>query len=440
VNELDRVGELVRAESGIVIARQQMPALSAALARIEPGMTAESFLSAIERPLERHRLMSALIDQFTIKETYLFREPRELEAIDWVGALRSAREHGAEGVRVWVSACATGEEAYTIAILASEALGPARGSVSILATDLSRAALEYAQVARYSPRSARNIPAHLRERYFQPERDRLRVREPIRSVVRFRSHNLVTDPVPPVGEVAFDVISCRNVLIYFDLETVSQVIDRLEGGLRPHGSLILGAADRVTGTASRLTGHGVVVDRRAPVRPQRAPARTRTPARPRGVRTPRAPSRDAPAKAARRRIDERVEDAVEAANSGDLDRALQIATMVIEAHPLDPDAHYIRGLAARGTGDLEVAVAAFRRALYVDPSFGLAAFELGRTYDALADRSAARRAYEQAVRTLDPEDGRHQAILDYVEVADVAATCRSRLRALTAPSQGALGS
>jgi tetratricopeptide (TPR) repeat protein len=87
-----------------------------------------------------------------------------------------------------------------------------------------------------------------------------------------------------------------------------------------------------------------------------------------------------------------------------------------------------------------VAVAAFRRALYVDPSFGLAAFELGRTYDALADRSAARRAYEQAVRTLDPEDGRHQAILDYVEVADVAATCRSRLRALTAPSQGALGS
>jgi chemotaxis protein methyltransferase CheR len=428
VSELDQVAELVRSESGIVIERPQMPALSAALARIEPGMDARSFLSAVERPLERHRLISALIDQVTIKETYLFREPGELEAIDWAGALRAAREQGAEGVRVWVSACATGEEAYTIAILASEALGQALGSVSILATDLSRAALEQAQAARYSPRSARNVPPHLRERYFRSDGDGLRVREPLRSLVRFRVHNLVTDPVPPVGEVAFDVIACRNVLIYFDLDTVSRVIDRLEGGLRPSGTLVLGAADRVSGTASRLAGLGTPGERRRPARPKPQPVRARSSARRR--RPPGAPTRSGASEAPRRKVDDRIEDAVQAANSGDLERALSIASNVIEVQPLDPDAHFIRGLAARGTGELESAVSAFRRALYVDPSFGLAAFELGRTYDALADVPAARRAYEQAVRTLDPADSRHQAILDYVEVADVAATCRARLRAL----------
>src|SRR5581483_10074354 len=185
-----------------------------------------------------------------------------------------------------------------------------------------------------------------------------------------------TDPVPPVGEVAFDVIACRNVLIYFDLDTVSRVIDRLEGGLRPSGTLVLGAADRVSGTASRLAGLAAPGERRRPARPKPQPVRARGSARRR--RPPAAPARPGAPQGPRRRVDERIEDAVQAADSGDLERALSIATKVIEVQPLNPDAHFIRGLAARGTGELESAVSAFRRALYVDPSFGLAAFELGR--------------------------------------------------------------
>jgi Flp pilus assembly protein TadD len=85
-------------------------------------------------------------------------------------------------------------------------------------------------------------------------------------------------------------------------------------------------------------------------------------------------------------------------------------------------------MAQLGLGNASAAVDSFRRALYVDPSFGLAAFKLGRAHDTRGDPGAARRAYQQALRTLDPGDERHRAILEKVDVGDVAAACRVRLR------------
>ncbi|HEY6297213.1 MAG TPA: tetratricopeptide repeat protein, partial [Streptosporangiaceae bacterium] len=78
-------------------------------------------------------------------------------------------------------------------------------------------------------------------------------------------------------------------------------------------------------------------------------------------------------------------------------------------------------------GEPARAVAAFRRALYTDPTFALAAFTLGCAHDALGDRAAARRAYEQALRTLDPADTRHELLLQQVDIGDIAAACQTRL-------------
>jgi len=104
------------------------------------------------------------------------------------------------------------------------------------------------------------------------------------------------------------------------------------------------------------------------------------------------------------------------------------AHLVLTAEPLNADAYFVGGLAQLGLGDAEAAATSFRRALYVDSSFGLAAFKLGRAHDARGDPRAARRAYEQALRTLDPDDDRHRVILDKVDVGDIAAACRARLR------------
>ena len=408
---LREVADLVRAETGIEIKDAQLPALAAAIGRVERGLDAKELLTRAQTP--HSPVLGRLVDEVTVQETYFFRELRELQAIDWRGLLDRAREGGGGGLRVWVAACATGEEAYSLAILASEALGPDSRQVSILATDVSAAALRRAEAGSdYSARSVRNLPPGLRERYLTERDGRHAVRESLRAMVRFRHHNLVTDPAPPLGEVPFDLIACRNVLIYFDPVTVERVVASLEGALRPEGSLVLGAADRLIGTAGRLrrSGDVAVAARREP-RPGKRALR-----RPLGLEP-------------RSRSDDRIEDALLAADDGDLERAASIVSALLAADPSLVDAHFVKGLVELEAGEARAATSSLRRCLYLDPSFGLAAFELGRAHDALGDARAARRAYGQALRSLDASDERHRAILDQVDLGDIAAACEARLGA-----------
>jgi hypothetical protein len=119
--------------------------------------------------------------------------------------------------------------------------------------------------------------------------------------------------------------------------------------------------------------------------------------------------------------------ALDAAGRGDRDAALAQVAMLIAGDPLDADAHFISGLVTLEAGEPTRAVAALRRALYADPTFALAAFTLGRAFDALGDTAAARRAFERVLRTLDPDDRRHESILAQVDLGDIAAACRARL-------------
>jgi chemotaxis protein methyltransferase CheR len=428
---LATVAGLVRRETGMIVKDAQLPALAAAIERIAPGMGAERFAAEVSGKAQGN-LLHRLVDEVTIQETYFFRELRELQAIDWRSLLARGRESGLGVVRVWVAACATGEEAYSLAILASEALGQDGTPVAILATDVSKAALERAATgADYSERSVRNLSPQLRERYLLQEKGRYRVKDSLRSLVRFRHHNLIADPSPPPGEVPFDVIACRNVLIYFDTPTVEGVLRSLEPALRPDGRLILGAADRLT-TPGTLGG--VAPDRPAERRQRRASKRSLR--RPLGLQ-PRPGEAPPPLgesqipganRPARRRADDRIEDALLAADVGDVGQAIEIVDALLAQDPLLADAYFVRGLLELGSGDAQAAASSLRRSLYLDPSFGLAAFELGRAHDAVGETKAARRAYEQALRTLDPEDERHRAILDQVDLGDVAAACTTRLR------------
>ena len=436
-NGLEAVAEVVRRETGMVIKEPQLPALEAAIGRLAPGTGPQRFLTELSSAAGG-ALLHRLVDEVTVQETYFLREQRELEAIDWGSLLREARERGLSVVRVWVTACSTGEEAYSIAMLASEALGPQATPVTILATDVSGAALKRAEGGGdYSERSVRNLPPHLRERYMVRDKGTYSVKDGLRSLVRFRHHNLTGDAFPPLGEVPFDLIACRNVLIYFDLPTVERVLGSLESALRPGGTLILGAADRLTGVASGLGRAAAApsTDRRRPTTMRKRALR-----RPLGL-APK-PGEEADVRAApgigespsgrrqgpRRRVEDRIEDALLAADAGNPARAIEIVEALLAEDPVLADAHFVRGLVELGGGDAQAATQSLRRALYLDPSFGLAAFELGRAHDAGGDTRAARRAYEQALRTLDPADERHRAILDQVDLGDVAAACSARLQ------------
>jgi chemotaxis protein methyltransferase CheR len=407
---LAAIAELIRQESGIQVQADRYPALRAAIGRAEPNADPAAFLELAHELGRGPAALARLIDEVTVHESSFFREWAGLEALSWRLMLAHAHARGSSVIRVWSAACSTGEEAYSLAIAACEAFAPGDPPVRILGTDIANAALDGARQGRYRERPLRAISPAIRSRYFTPDGTEQLIGERPRSVVEFRQHNLARDPAPPPEEEPFDLVLCRNVLIYLDAETVERVIPALERSVYPDGTLILGTADALCGTTRRLTRFAEHSDAKAPGTPRSAALR-----RPLG----RAPKRNAT-----------LAEAVRAAGEGRYEEALADTGALLALDPLDADASFVRGLVLLEAGSFADAADSLRRALYVDPSFGLAAFQLGRAYDGLGDETAARRFYAQALRALEPGDERHELLLGQTDLGDIAAACSARLQAL----------
>jgi chemotaxis protein methyltransferase CheR len=377
MNALTQIADLVQRESGIRLTQTQHPTLQAALARALPRLDPAGFLRRAADPATGHVAIAQLLDELTVKETYFLRDHRQLAMIDWQLLLQRSQAAGSDRVRVWSAPCATGEEAYTLALLASEAFGRPDPPVSILATDISGAALADARAGSYRARSVRDLTPSQRTTHFREVGGNFVVNEALRALVRFAQHNLVTDSAPPRGEEPFQLILCRNILIYFDGETVERVLASLERALADSGALVLGAADALCASARRLTLTRAGV-------PSPAPALLR---RPLG-RPPAQPVID------------------------------------------EAGARFLDGLAELEAGDAAAAVRSLRHALFSEPGFGLAAFQLARAHEAAGDVHAARRAYQRALRTLAMDDERNQALLGQVDPEDLADAARARLAVL----------
>ena len=430
------VARMLQDECGIELGSSQLPSLQAAIGRVDRELTAEALL---DRPVSPET-MRRLIDEITIRETFFFRHRSELEAIDWYAMLDAARVGGSDVVRVWVAGCASGEEVYTVAILACEAFASAVPPVRVLGTDIAPTALEQAIAGRYRERSVRTLQDGILERYFSNVEGVSCVGERLRGLVEFRHHNLVRDPIPPASQ-PFDVILCRNILIYFDRATVELVLEALEGALATGGLLVLGAADRLSRQSlptpkARLGGVGGNESRsrpsRAPVLKRRALA---SPAKGNGegmegvkAYRERSTPADVPSTPAPAQSRPTPADAMKAADRGELDLAVRIAREVLAEDPLDSRAHFIRGVAELARNDARAALEPLRRALYIDPNFGLGAFKLACAYDALGEVEPARRAYERTLRTLDHNAaGQRARSSDHSDLLDIADACHRRL-------------
>ncbi|MGQ4649356.1 CheR family methyltransferase [Lyngbya aestuarii] len=152
-----------------------------------------------------------------------------------------ARKSVEEPVRVWSAGCASGEEAYTLAIVLAEILGVEqfRNRVKIYATDVDEEALSTARHASYSDKHIQNIPQELLERYFDKIGDRYVFRADLRRIVIFGRHDLVQDA--PISRL--DLLVCRNTLMYFNSETQSRILARFHFALSNTGALFLGKAE-----------------------------------------------------------------------------------------------------------------------------------------------------------------------------------------------------
>ena len=195
-------------------------------------------------PLET-RLM---VDLLTTNETSFFREPAHFDFMDtWLAGLpRNQR------IRVWSAASSTGEEIWTIAMTLAERLG-VDGPWEILGTDISSRVLETARRALYPVESADRIPKHLLRKYCLRGRDEfegyLAISPELTAHCEFRSANLINLP-DDLG--SFDVVFLRNVMIYFNTETKSELVRRIETMIRPGGYLFVSHSESVNGLGSSL--------------------------------------------------------------------------------------------------------------------------------------------------------------------------------------------
>ncbi len=254
--EFTRFQSLIHREAGIWLSPMKRALLVGRLTRRLRELGLDSFGEYYERVEADGAERIRMLDRVTTNETHFFREPRHFEFLAQK-VFPSWRAEADEGlrprrIRAWSAACSTGEEPYSLAISLLRAFPPGSGwELEILATDLSTRVLERAREAVWPIEKAREIPpADLKAfmlRGTGPQQGLMKAGPEICAFVRFARLNLNDTAYPALGR--FDLVFCRNVLIYFDAKTKERVVGRLLGLLAPCGYLFLGHAESLSGTA-----------------------------------------------------------------------------------------------------------------------------------------------------------------------------------------------
>ncbi|MCX7635218.1 MAG: protein-glutamate O-methyltransferase [Syntrophales bacterium] len=202
----------------------------------------------VTTPEGKDELVS-MIDAISTNLTYFFREEKHFQRLRTV--IPQLLDRGAERrrrLRLWSAGCSTGEEPYSLAIAVRECLGDRPCDVKILATDISTRVLNKAMSGIYAEDRIERVPRDLLRRYFQYGTGKsaglYRVKEDIRGLVDFRRFNLMDEPP---SDFRFDIIFCRNVMIYFDKPTQNNVVNRFYRCLEPGGYLFIGHSESLTG-------------------------------------------------------------------------------------------------------------------------------------------------------------------------------------------------
>ena len=240
----------IHRHTGIHLPEAKKALIVARLSRRLRALELPSFMAYFER-IERDRAeQTVMLDSICTNETRFFREPRQFDFLE-TDVLPRWRAQGEQGsrpkrIRAWSAACSTGEEPYSLAMLLHTHFPPGSGwSVEILASDISTKVLAAAREAVWPIERADDIPPAYRRAYMlrgvRGEAGKMRAQPNIRSLVEFRSVNLNDGHYAVDGP--FDLIFCRNVLMYFDRETKAAVIERLTGHLARTGLLFLGHSE-----------------------------------------------------------------------------------------------------------------------------------------------------------------------------------------------------
>jgi len=404
-----------------------------------------------------------LARDLTVGETYFFRNNDQFRALaEIVLPERLRAQATSKALRLLSAGCASGEEAYSIAMVVRETIPDPTWSVSIRAVDINPAMLEKAARARFSAWALRETPPEIQAKWFRPEGQDMILQEAVRAAVKFEERNLATDDAELWQPAAYDVIFCRNVVMYFAPDQARALMARITRSLAPGGYLFLGHAETLRGLSDgfhlRHTHETFYYERKehighpvawpGQVRPQfippasvatftdawvdaireaseriealiparvatRLPDVTAPPARDMAgaldlLRNERftealAYVRDLPPGSGRD-PDALLLEAMLLAHGGDLVAAEDTCGRLLMVDELNAGAHYVLALCRENSADRAGAAEHDRVAVYLDPTFAMPRLHLGLLARHAGDRNTARRELEQALLLLRSED------------------------------------
>jgi chemotaxis protein methyltransferase CheR len=257
----ERFQRLIYGESGIWLANSKKALLCGRLARrlrAVQAPTLADYHELVSQP-DQHAERVLMIDAITTNETHFFREPQHFEFLiqemlpRW--RAQAEQQRRSKTIRIWSAGCSSGEEPYSVAMLLAAELPSVDGwEVQILATDISTRVLATASRGLYSMSRSADIPKHLLHRFMlkgiAAQKGQMKVTREIQQMVQFARINLSQGPYPVTA--LFDLILCRNVLIYFDSQSKRKVVNNLAKCLSDEGLLLIGHAENLNGLTSSV--------------------------------------------------------------------------------------------------------------------------------------------------------------------------------------------
>ena len=392
------------------------------------------------------RKQKAMVSALTIGETYFLREQRSAEVLEQkiLPQLIASRRGNYQTLRCWSAGCSTGEEPYSLAIALRRLLPDIKNwKVDILATDINQQFLNRAAEGVFTEWSFRGTSPAFRVQHFNKlDAKRYGIREDILKMVRFSQFNLASPSFQTLG-LGWDLILCRNVLIYFAPDALQTALLNFHKSLGDCGWLLVGPteASYVSGAQFRVVRFpGFCAYQRArddgsehsefpplstpsdgdATLTEAAYAEPATPAQP--IRfegcvgafglidslpaaesllsTEAAPEKVQPTLQPSQDLESLAEMARSCADEGRLAESLALCDRALLTQKSNASIHYLRASVLSEMGELSGAIAGFKRALYLDPDFALAHFALGNLYRRLGDQKAALKSFENALSIL----------------------------------------
>ena len=254
LQDFEWIARLLKQRSGLVLSQDKAYLIESRLnpvARKHDLKSCEELISKL-RMNGDESVLREVVEAMTTNESFFFRDQKPFDQFrDLVLPELMRNRANQKRLRIWSAAASSGQEAYSLAIILKEQANRLRGwNTSILGTDISTDILKRAKEGIYTQFEVqRGLPINHLVRYFKKIGERWQINDDLRDMVEFKHLNLL-DTFSGLGK--FDVIFCRNVLIYFDRETKTKVLDSIANHLEPDGYLYLGGAETILGISDRF--------------------------------------------------------------------------------------------------------------------------------------------------------------------------------------------